>query len=136
MEIHTPIVSLKIPLPNGVLAATRYGNGARLLVVAHGYGETQANMRAIALAAAAIDYTVFTFDLPFHGDTVWEEETYSSSDFVAIIQWVVARETHKPLSLLGYSLGGQLVLATLSYLSETVLPIPVAVDAVLLISTS
>ncbi len=106
-------------LKNGQIAATRYGSGERLLVVVHGYGESQAYMQPFAEVAAQHHYTVYTFDLPLHGESSWHGDRFSTEDMVELVQLIRKKESHLPYyDLAGYSLGGRIVLSSISCLPQ------------------
>lgn len=90
----------------------RFGQGEKLLVAIHGFGD-RARLFAILEEALAARYTVVAFDLPFHGQTEWSGQTFSKNDTLAIIQMIKDREGHDRLSLMGYSFGARLVQAML-----------------------
>lgn len=90
----------------------RFGHGPRLLVALHGFGD-RARLFAILEAALSEHYTVVAFDLPFHGQTEWPDETFSKAAIMAIIRQIMAREGKDRLCLMGYNFGARLVQAML-----------------------
>ena len=106
-------------LKNGSIAATRHGNGSKLLIAVHGYGDSQANMQNFAKAYCNKDYTVYTFDLPLHGEGEWQGSVFTTEDFAEFIDAVLAAETaYKYYDLAGYSLGGRVALSSLGVLKN------------------
>jgi pimeloyl-ACP methyl ester carboxylesterase len=93
----------------------RFGRGPKLLVALHGFGD-RARLFAILEEALSEHYTVVAFDLPFHGQTIWKNRTFTKSDLLAIIQQIMDREGQKRLCLMGYSFGARLVQAMLPQL--------------------
>ena len=90
----------------------RFGEGERLLIALHGFGD-RARLFAILEQALAEKYTVVAFDLPFHGQTEWPQNTFSKTDLIGIIQQILAREGKERFSLMGFSFGARLVQAML-----------------------
>ena len=90
----------------------RFGQGPKLLVALHGFGD-RARLFAILEEALATRYTVVAIDLPFHGQTEWEDTTFAKSDLLEIIAVIMAREGRERLCLMGYSFGARLVQAML-----------------------
>ncbi|MCC6461904.1 MAG: alpha/beta hydrolase [Saprospiraceae bacterium] len=90
----------------------RFGQGERLLVALHGFGD-RARLFAILEKALIERYTVVAFDLPFHGQTEWHQRSFAKEDLIAIIRQIQAREGKERLSLMGYSFGARLVQAML-----------------------
>ncbi len=90
----------------------RFGAGERLLVAVHGFGD-RARLFVVLAEALAKNYTVVAIDLPFHGQTEWQPDTFSKSDLSAIVRQVVAHEQRERFSMMGFSFGARLVQAML-----------------------
>ncbi|MBK8921468.1 MAG: alpha/beta hydrolase [Saprospirales bacterium] len=104
--------SFYLEYQNARIHCLRFGQGPRLLVALHGFGD-RARLFAILEGALAERYTVVAFDLPFHGQTEWPERSFSKEDLLAIIRQIMSRENKNRLSLMGYSFGARLVQAML-----------------------
>ena len=118
MDDKTP---LAIPLTNGTIPATRYGNGEKLLIAIHGYDDSQTEMQPLAKTAATEKkYTVYTLNLPYHGDeTDWKTDVFSATDCRELIEAIRTREPNLPhFDLIGYSLGGRVVQSVLPLLAQ------------------
>jgi pimeloyl-ACP methyl ester carboxylesterase len=98
----------------------RFGHGPRLAICFHGYGE-DALMYAFMEKYAA-DYTFYSMDLPFHGNTVWNEGlNFTHTDLQQIIHDILLENNIAlnadttagitKLSLIGFSLGGRVALS-------------------------
>ncbi|TNE58352.1 MAG: alpha/beta hydrolase [Bacteroidetes bacterium] len=90
----------------------RFGQGPRLLIALHGFGD-RARLFAILEEALAPRYTVVAVDLPFHGQTEWPYQTFSKQDILEIVRKIMEREGKDRLCLMGYSFGARLVQAML-----------------------
>ncbi len=90
----------------------RFGQGPRLLVALHGFGD-RARLFAILEEALKERYTVVAIDLPFHGQTAWQGNTFTKPDILHVIRQIMVREGKERLSLMGYSFGARLVQAML-----------------------
>jgi pimeloyl-ACP methyl ester carboxylesterase len=107
-----------IKLPQGKLAAARLNaQGERLVILLHGYGDTYNMMLPLAQQFVAKNCEVVLFDLPFHGESAWEGEVFGAAE-VAQTLLLLLQNNQKPFELLGYSLGGRLVLASLPLLAK------------------
>ncbi|WP_158559134.1 alpha/beta fold hydrolase [Deminuibacter soli] len=96
---------------NSVIAYQHYGVGNALLVCLHGYGE---NSNTFGLLAQRLGntYTVIALDMPFHGSTEWKEP----DPFSAAMLWEIItllNTGRKPISIMGFSMGGRLALTLL-----------------------
>lgn len=105
-----------LPYREALINYYRYGNGPRLLVCIHGYGEEAAAFGFLEKYIGD-QYTVYALDLPFHGKTEWKEGIdFSDKDLVQIVERIVKEDNSKPesknykLSLMGFSLGGRMAL--------------------------
>ncbi len=121
------VQKINIQLAQGHISASRFGEGTKLLIAIHGYGDSQENMASFAAAFAAQNYTVYTFDLPFHGEgfgeTIDEKNWYSAAfkaqDAAELILKIQKKEPQcNNFELAGYSLGGRIVLAALPFLTK------------------
>jgi len=84
----------------------------------HGYGE-ESNSFSFLEKYAADQYTFFAIDLPYHGQTQWNEGLiFTIDDLSEIIQVLLSQAmaeqrltNNDQLSLIGFSLGGRVVLS-------------------------
>ncbi|MFY7899391.1 MAG: alpha/beta hydrolase [Chitinophagaceae bacterium] len=91
----------------------KYGIGNKILICFHGYG-LQGNSFEYLTNDLAKEYTIFAIDLPFHGDTVWEEEvTLTPLDVITIINNLAPSSINEKITLLAFSMGGRVALQLL-----------------------
>ncbi len=94
---------------------SRAGAGQKVLLCFHGYGESEQTFHFLEKYISA-EYTLFAIDLPFHGQTQWQEGLrFSATDLLAIIESLCLKHTvgMNRLTLLGYSMGGRVALQLL-----------------------
>jgi len=94
-----------------------WGSGSRILFAFHGYGESAASF-AFLERSLGRDFTIIALDMPFHGETEWQEPQlfFDPRDLVALLESIAAGFSHRmPLQwdLLGYSMGGRVALQIL-----------------------
>ncbi len=93
---------------SSILHYKRFGQGVEWLFCFHGYGE-EANTFDMLEPMLKDRFTIFALDMPFHGKTDWKEDlNFSTEDLIEVINLV--NPTQKPISLLGYSMGGRIAL--------------------------
>ncbi|MFN0173758.1 MAG: alpha/beta fold hydrolase [Saprospiraceae bacterium] len=102
--------------PHGRVHALKFGHGAQLLVALHGFSD-RARMFAVLEKALAERFTIVAIDLPFHGQTEWNERDFSKGDLLRIIAQVLESEGRTRCSLMGFSFGARLAQAMLPELS-------------------
>ena len=73
----------------------------------HGFGDRAALFLNIREALEA-NFKVYAFDLPFHGQTIWNEKTFTKEDFYALIESVLELENKTEFAIMGYSFGGRI----------------------------
>lgn len=95
----------------------RFGEGPRLLVALHGFGD-RARLFAALSEVLAGPYTVVAVDLPFHGQTDWQGRTFGKEDLLEIIQEILKQEGVARFSLMGFSFGARLAKAMLPELAD------------------
>lgn len=111
--------SLQLSYRNSIIRFYRFGHGPKPVVCFHGYGE-DATMFGFMAKYAGNQYTFYSIDLPYHGETQWKEGLiFNYADLLQIIQGIVGKETDK-LSLLGFSLGGRVALSLYEAIPEKI----------------
>jgi pimeloyl-ACP methyl ester carboxylesterase len=100
-----------IPYKSSQLHYYIWGTGPKTLFAFHGYGESAASFGFIGEALDA-DHTLIAIDLPFHGQTIWKEGLlFTPAQLDEIMNDIVAHHNLQgPRGLLGYSMGGRIVL--------------------------
>jgi pimeloyl-ACP methyl ester carboxylesterase len=92
----------------------RFGKGDKLVICFHGYGEDGSSF-AFLENFAAEEFTFIAFDLPFHGNTKWNEKEFTTNDLVALVDLLLHEVGFKSraatFKLLGFSLGGRIALS-------------------------
>lgn len=113
-----------------------FGNGSQLVICLHGYGEAASHFSFLEKYAAE-DYTFIAIDLPFHGQTEWNEAlNFIIEDLQNIIEGItnsnnfklqtplpsvaLAKKGDNKLSLLAFSLGGRLALHLYQQMPERI----------------
>lgn len=89
-----------------------FGNGPKTAICFHGYGEDGKLYSFLEKHAGEL-YTFFSIDLPFHGNTEWNEDLlFTHHDLSQIIFCIVGqKEINNQLTLMGFSLGGRIALS-------------------------
>ncbi len=103
-----------------------FGTGSRQVVCFHGYGE-EARLYSFLEKHAGNEFTFYCIDLPFHGQTKWNEGLdFAHADLRQIIENILLEDNQQPrtgnrkLSLLGFSLGGRIALSLYQAQPESV----------------
>lgn len=105
------------------------GSGEKLLLCLHGYGESEKSFHFLEAHLPA-GYRLLAIDLPFHGETQWNEGfNFSTDDLLAIINSICGLHTGYTgrLTLAGFSMGGRIALGLLE-------KIPAQTDKVILMA--
>jgi len=102
---------------NSKVSYYRFGSGPKQVVCFHGYGE-EARLYNFLEKYGCEQFTFYSIDLPFHGQTKWNEGlNFSPTDLHQIVRTILleANETRKTrnekLVLMGFSLGGRIALS-------------------------
>ncbi len=98
------------------------GNGPRLLLCFHGYGESEESFRFLENYLHD-DYRVVAIDLPFHGNTQWKDGlVFTSSDLQQLMQSILSQLGYDDsrYTLMGFSMGGRMALSLLQSAPERV----------------
>jgi pimeloyl-ACP methyl ester carboxylesterase len=92
----------------------RWGSGPKTLLAFHGFGQHGQHFAPLARALAP-DYTVWSFDLFFHGQSIWPDarKPLNAPFWHRLIAAFLQQEGIGRFELAGYSMGGKFVLSTL-----------------------
>ena len=103
-----------------------FGSGSKQVVCFHGYGE-EATLYAFLEKYADNQFTFYAIDLPFHGQTNWNDGlNFSHTDLQQIVRAILAQANEQrltrngKLTLMGFSLGGRIALSLYQSQPETV----------------
>ncbi len=98
----------------GIISHKIFHGGPKTLLAFHGFGQNAETMAPLA-GHLSDSYTTYSFDLFFHGNSIWRhrEQTLSKEDWRRIMDEILDTYNIHSFSLAGFSLGGKLVLATL-----------------------
>ncbi len=111
--------SLYFKYKKSKLHCIKMGQGDEVLIVFHGYGE-RANHFKILAKKIEHKYTVYSFDLPMHGETWWKGKKIDRLVFKTITEQILKFEGKDKCSLLGVSFGARIALSILEMMSEQV----------------
>ena len=118
---------------NSTISYYRFGSGPKLAICFHGYGEEATSFEFLGKYAGN-QYTFYSIDLPFHGQTEWNDGLiFTQNDLIKIIEEILNINNHQPatsnrptgqagqqLTLLGFSLGGRIALRLYQAMPEKI----------------
>jgi len=93
---------------NGRIAYRQFGEGKDLLIAIHGFSD-RASLFDVLKESLGKKYTVYAFDLPYHGQTEWEKEDFDHEDILSMIYLILEKENQEKFTLMGYSMGGRII---------------------------
>jgi pimeloyl-ACP methyl ester carboxylesterase len=124
---------IQIKYNSSHISCLRLGSGPRPVFCFHGYGEEAASF-AFFEKYTGDRYTFYAIDLPFHGQTQWNEGlNFSAGDLQQILKELINQHNRKQesgrnpeqserqkLFLLGFSLGGRVALSMYEKMPEEI----------------
>ncbi|MFT6035468.1 MAG: pimeloyl-ACP methyl ester carboxylesterase [Marivirga sp.] len=92
------------------------GSGRHAMLAFHGYGQSATFFESLADKLGK-EYTIYAFDLFFHGDSYWSdtEIALEKPDLKAMLQEVLTKHSIEQFAVCGYSMGGKFALASLEF---------------------
>lgn len=95
-----------------VLSFRKWGNGPRVLLAFHGFGQSADAYRRIA-EKLGDTHTVFSFDLFYHGGSIWPEanKPITKQKMGSLIEDFLHENKIDRFSIAGFSLGAKISLA-------------------------
>ena len=111
---------------NSTIGYYRFGTGPKPVVCFHGFGE-DASLFVFLNKYAGNQFTFYSIDLPFHGQTEWKGGlTFDIADLRQIVEEILDQNSLRlqPLNgkptLLGFSLGGRMALSLYEVMPEKI----------------
>ena len=107
--------------PNHHLHYHKFGSGPKHLLAFHGFGQDYSVFLPFEKTLGK-EYTILSFDLFFHGQSQWSEKHIP----IPLAKWrellleVLQKEKIHRFSMIGYSYGGKIAIATAFLLPEKV----------------
>lgn len=94
------------------------GHGAHPLIALHGFGQNGEMFSEIGNSLGK-RYTCYSFDFAYHGKTEWNEShALTKAEFTGILSEFMRQHHLKKISLMGFSMGGRVVLSLIPDLAE------------------
>jgi pimeloyl-ACP methyl ester carboxylesterase len=113
MELH------RLSYRNSTIGYYKFGSGPKSVVCFHGYGEEAAIFGFLAKYGGN-EYTFYSVDLPFHGQTEWKDGLiFTPTDLQQIVEQIIGNQQSK-LTLLGFSLGARIALSLYQTIPEKI----------------
>ena len=107
-----------ISYEGSMLIFHRYGQGSKSILLFHGFGQDHKAFQSW-IAVLKNEYTLFAFDLFFHGESIWTNpQALEKKDWKKIISLLLQKEGITKFDLAGFSMGGKFALATLEAFPE------------------
>jgi pimeloyl-ACP methyl ester carboxylesterase len=103
---------------NSTIHYRKSGSGPHLTVCFHGFGEFAKTFDHLATELS--NHTIIAIDLPFHGETSWREESELSINGLLEIIRLCPEIGNNPFGLMGYSMGGRVVLTLFETVPEKI----------------
>ena len=100
----------QLHLTHGTLSYHQFGNGPQLWLALHGFAQDGSIFAALA-PHLPNDVCLIALDLPWHGASTWEKDSFSLSDIQEAIDLLLAEKQQLRYSALGFSFGARLCLA-------------------------
>lgn len=116
-----PITEKYLLTDSSILHYVKAGTGDKKMLVFHGFGQDNKVFSSL-IAELSEQYTLFVFDLFFHGKSKWShgEKPLEKDQWKKMINLFLNENEIERFSLAGFSLGGKFVLATLETFADKV----------------
>jgi pimeloyl-ACP methyl ester carboxylesterase len=102
-----------------VIAWQKWGNGSKITICFHGYGEDGTSFSFLEKYAGD-SFTFYAIDLPFHGNTIWNEGLIFNQIDLENIITLLLPDKNNHITLIGYSLGGRIALNLYQIIPERI----------------
>ena len=104
---------IKITITNAEFNCRVLGNGAKNVIAFHGFGQDGNSFFPLAIKHP--EYTIYSVDLPFHGETIIQDPSHclTNREVKELIQKLLDLFAIDRFSLLGFSIGAKLLFPVL-----------------------
>ena len=104
-----------------VLYFQKFGTGDKVLLAFHGYGQNSNAFEKIGASLGA-KYTIYSFDLFFHGKSVWPfgEKALEKKLWLEIIESFLTIESINKFSVASFSMGNKFLLTILEAMAPKI----------------
>lgn len=112
----------EIPYYDSRIHFRQWGNGERLIIALHGFGEDGESFHPLSFHLPD-KFSLVAIDLPFHGDSFWNEQRdFEARDLLSVIDRLRPESGAQPgnFILMGYSMGARIALSLYEYSPERV----------------
>lgn len=95
-----------------VLSYTKWGDGAEVIFMFHGFGQDATVFQELATLYTSRGYTVYSFDLFFHGESVWsfEKRNISKEYLQSLFNKFCQINSIHSYSIVAFSIGARFAL--------------------------
>ena len=98
----------------------REGDGNKVILLFHGFGQDHKAFDSW-VEILENDYTIFTFDLFFHGNSKWaNQQALTKEEWKKIFQLFLKQERIQIFEIAGFSIGAKFVLTTVELFPERI----------------
>ena len=111
---------IKINITNGEYCCRVLGNGGKNVIAFHGFGQDGSAFLPVAIKNPS--FTIYSFDLPFHGETIIHNPSLclGPQEVIEILQKLIAFMEIDRFSLIGFSIGSKLIYPVLEHFYSTI----------------
>jgi len=110
----------RIIYQNSELFYYKEGDGSKAILLFHGFGQDHKTFDSW-IEPLENDYTIFAFDLFFHGNSKWlNQQALKKDDWKKIFQLFIKQEEIERFVIAGFSIGAKFVLATLELFPDRI----------------
>ncbi len=106
----------------------KYGKGSKYLITFHGFAQ-DASVFQLFESSLGADYTLLSFDLFFHGESLWPQDELPIPvvEWISLLEDVLEKEKIERFGVVGFSLGGKVAI-------RTALELPLRVNKIILVA--
>lgn len=112
--------NIKINLSNAEFNCKVLGNGVKNLIAFHGFGQDVNSF--LPLASKIPEYTIYSIDLPFHGETIIHNPSIciAQSEVIELVEKLIELLSIEKFSLVGFSIGAKLLFPIIEEFSSRI----------------
>ena len=113
------MVQKQLQYKDNIISYESFGSGSEYILCFHGYAQA-ASRWSILEPYLNPRFTLYAFDLPYHGKTQWNAvDTFTVASLVEIVKQVLPAAVKK-FNLLAYSMGGRIALRLLQEIPQMI----------------
>lgn len=120
VQANFTLHNMELKYKSSIIHVHCFGKGSSVLIAFHGFSENGKSFEVLTPSLGK-KYCMYAFDLPYHGETKWNETAhFTPADLISIVKQFLSEHSIERFSVLGFSMGGKCALYIIKSMPEKI----------------